>query len=109
MKHLLLCLLLLFLFSCTQQYVDPEGSTVSVCNVKNPVKDLPWLKKMIDGNAAAEKSGHCVVYEVLQGYYEGQEVLIPLISGPLCCPFGYAAYNCGANWCLSFHTVTMIS
>lgn len=45
MKKLLLSLFLLFAFSCKDNTVS---STLNVCGVKDPVRNLPWLKAKID-------------------------------------------------------------
>lgn len=45
MKKLLLSLFLLFAFSCKEKTVS---STLEVCGVKDPVRNLPWLKAKID-------------------------------------------------------------
>jgi hypothetical protein len=45
MKNLLLLLFLIVIFSCKDRTVS---STLDVCGVKDPVRNLPWLRAKID-------------------------------------------------------------
>lgn len=97
MKNILICLMLLCLFSCEQEYVNPEGAGYGVCGVSDPLKELPWLKAQIDEATQGEPSDHCRVASVTQGSYKGETVFIPVLGGALCCPCGNAVYNCAGE------------
>lgn len=97
MKNTLICLMLLCLFSCEQEYVNPEGAGYGVCGVSDPLKELPWLKAQIDEATQGEPSDHCRVASVTQGSYKGETVFIPVLGGALCCPCGNAVYNCAGE------------
>lgn len=49
MKNFLLLLLLILVFSCKDNTVS---SRLEVCGIKDPVRNLPWLKAKIDSSKA---------------------------------------------------------
>lgn len=66
MKKLLFSLFLVFAFSCKEKTVS---STLEVCGVKDPVRNLPWLKAKID-SLKTEKQDHMLTVTV--GEYKGE-------------------------------------
>lgn len=94
MKYLLLPFLLLCLFSCEPQYVNPEGEGYVLCGGSNPLEEVAWLKEQINAVPQGESSDHCMLSAVISGTYDGQTVFIPLLSGALCCICGNAVYDC---------------
>jgi hypothetical protein len=72
-----LLILVLTVFSCTKNDLSPEESASlhTTCGVKNPVKELPWLKAIIDH---AEKGPDKGLYAgtILQVTYQDQAYFI---------------------------------
>lgn len=104
MKNILiLCLIFIGAISCTTDNINPENtnSLSSVCNVTDPLKELPWLKAMIDEATSEEPSDYCRATSVTQGVYNGQTVFIPVLGGALCCTCGNAVYNCAGEMLFS--------
>ncbi|PSL24608.1 hypothetical protein [Dyadobacter jiangsuensis] len=66
MKKLLLFAFLVFILSCKDNTVS---STLNVCGVKDPVRNLPWLKAKID-SLKAEKQENMLMVTV--GKYKGE-------------------------------------
>lgn len=97
MKNIIICLMLLCMVSCEQEYVNPEGAAYGVCGVSNPLEELPWLKAQIDEATQGEPTDYCRVVTVIQGSYNGELVFIPVQSGALCCTCGNAVYNCAGE------------
>ena len=71
-----------------------ENERSTVCDVKEPADDLPWLKSMID---LWEVNNTIYAYMYVdQGTYLGQTVFV--IKN--CCPFCdsyFPVYNCGGE------------
>lgn len=95
MKKLLFPLIVMCLFGCEPQFVNPEGAAYGVCGVSNPLEELPWLKAKIEEATQAEQSNYCNLWSVTMASYNGQTVFIPAVSGTLCdtCA-GDVVYDC---------------
>ncbi len=123
MKQLLLFSVLFLLLSCQKIKISPdEEGSWSTCNVKNPVENLPWLKKQIEDfkESTTYKEGYCGV-AVYQTVYQNEPVfIIEVASGPrmACCGCGGTAYNCqgekvadcggGNPWLIEYHQEDLI-
>lgn len=68
MKKLLLASSLVLIFSCKD---DTVSSRLEVCGVKDPVRNLPWLKAKID-SLKKEKQDHMLTVTV--GKYKDEIV-----------------------------------
>lgn len=89
------CFLLAFLVSCQSNgLVNQENEAVSVCGVSNPLEELAWLKEWLQKTEVTPENP-CALYNITQGNYQGQNVYIIGVGGPLCdtCA-GNAVYNC---------------
>jgi hypothetical protein len=92
-KLLLLCLLILGIFSCQKhELANPELSGAAICGVADPLKNLPWLKTKIEESATL--TDYCNLYQVTQGNYAGKTVYIEVLGGALCCTCGNTVYDC---------------
>lgn len=60
MRNLFLFFFLLFIFSCKDKTIS---STLEVCGVKDPVRNLPWLAARID-SLKAEKQDNMLMVTV---------------------------------------------
>jgi hypothetical protein len=89
LMSLLLISWLIITTSCEKNFSPPE---TQACNVKDPVNDLEWLKKLIDNI----KNDNCVG-EVSQYDYENTIVFF-VNSGPaICSEPDFSIYNCSGN------------
>jgi len=85
---ILLMLTMLCQIACFSSCQKEKG-----CNVKNPKKDLPWLKEFIDGienDAQAGFSRHVKIYQCT--YRDGIGFLVYPCVG--CPDAGYTFVNC---------------
>lgn len=101
MKNYLLFLMVIGVFSCQTEYVNPEGAGNFVCDLSDPVNDLLWLKAKIEEGNQDEESDFCKVESVIIGSYNGQTVFIPVLNGALCCTCGNTVYNCDGEMIFS--------
>ena len=78
MKNYLFLLIVLVTLSCKDK-VQPS----SICDVKNPIEDLPWLKAEIDRR---EKSTSDIEFYffIEQGEYNNQTVFLYNNCCPMC-------------------------
>ena len=86
---------LALVFSCnTYEEGTSEGELVNtVCGVKDPAKNLPWISKMMEYHGE-----YCSVYSIYTGDYKGQHIIMVAVSGALCCTCsGYTIYDCEGN------------
>ncbi|MGV3604363.1 MAG: hypothetical protein ACO1N1_24290 [Dyadobacter fermentans] len=60
MRNLFLFFFLLFIFSCKDKTIS---STLEICGVKDPVRNLPWLAARID-SLKAEKQDNMLMVTV---------------------------------------------
>lgn len=87
----LLYLPLLLIFSCAH-ISEPERELIqSECSIDS-IDDLSWLDF-----TPPENPDHCRIVAVYEGRYEGQTVIIPILSGALCCTCGNAVYQCNGE------------
>ncbi|MDR3062170.1 MAG: hypothetical protein LBU57_08675 [Dysgonamonadaceae bacterium] len=95
LKLSVLALLLAGTVSCGNDDSNPK---IKVCNVENPLTDLPWLKKFIDES----KQGHQVSrMKIYQSSYDDGKIgfLIDICEG--CPDAGLLLTNCeGENLCV---------
>jgi hypothetical protein len=84
MKNLFLTFFLIFIFSCKDNTVS---SRVEVCGIKDPVRNLPWLKAKID-SLKAEKQDDMLMVTV--GKIKGEAV------------FDYTMLYMSCNVCLVY-------
>jgi hypothetical protein len=79
---------------------DDNDPPQKVCNVDNPLTDLPWLKEIIDGfekDAGAGYKGHARIYQC--NYKNGVGFLLEMCVG--CPDAGYWLRSCeGESLCI---------
>ena len=86
MKNLLILFFCLTTLSCQEyEYPNLEAETSGICGITNPLKELPWLKAMVDQYYEEPESQHCQLWRVERGVYQGKTVFIPTFNGVLCC------------------------
>lgn len=86
MKNFLLSLFAIFIFSCKDRTVS---SRLEVCGIKDPVRNLPWLKAKIDSSKA--KKGNEMLTVTL-GKMKG-EIVFNCSTIYMSC-IGCVAYHC---------------
>lgn len=86
MKNLILFLSLLFLLSCKEKTIS---SNLEVCGIKDPVRNLPWLKAIIE-DAKAQKQDDMLTVTV--GKING-EIIFDCSMIYMSC-IGCMAYHC---------------
>lgn len=89
MKNLLLFFFLIFIFSCKDKTVS---SGLEACGVKDPVRNLPWLKAMIE-KAKADKQANMLTITV--GRIGGEVVFDYYLSYMSC--IGCIVYHCDGS------------
>ena len=84
----------LIAFFTTISFSCEDDSQSTVCDVKDPAEDLPWLKNMID---LWEVNSTIYTYMYVdQGTYLGQTVLIVKNCCPVCDSY-FPVYNCAGQ------------
>jgi len=88
MKKLLIIFACLMALGCQEyEYPNLEAEASGVCGVTDPLKELSWLKAMIDQYYEDPESQYCQLGRVEQGVFQGKMVFIPIVGGgALCCP-----------------------
>ncbi len=86
MKSLLLFLFLILVFSCND---DTLSSRLEVCGIKDPVRNLPWLRAKIDSLKA---KGEADMLTVTLGKIKGEFVFDCTMIYMSC--IGCSAYHC---------------
>ncbi|WP_353720979.1 hypothetical protein [Dyadobacter sp. 676] len=89
MKTTFLFLFLLFVFSCKDKTVS---SNLEVCGIKDPVRNLPWLKSLIE-DAKANKQDNILTITV--GKIKGETVFDYSLSYMSC--IGCVGYHCDGS------------
>jgi hypothetical protein len=78
MRKILYCIFIsgLILVSCDK---DNDKSSISECNVENPIEELDWLKEVKNSltNCTCQTS-------ILQGLYDSKTVFYIMVTDPLC-------------------------
>jgi hypothetical protein len=89
MKNLGFLLVLALMFSCSGLGEAEREKINSSCSIDS-IEDLPWVDLSIK-----ENPDWCHVVVVYEGKYDGKIVVIPVVSGALCCTCaGNAVYDC---------------
>lgn len=97
MKPYLLFLFLIVVFSCKDKSVS---SNLELCGVKDPVRNLPWLKTLIDEAKANNQDEHLTI---TLGKIKGETVINYSLIYMSC--IGCVAYHCdGSRLDLSQYT-----
>jgi len=89
MKSLLLSLLLILVFSCKDK---DAASRLEICGVKDPVRNLPWLKALIDDSKAKK---HNDMLTITVGKIKGETVLDYSLIYMSC--IGCVVYHCDGS------------
>jgi hypothetical protein len=89
-------LLAFALLSCNKNELSPEETFMAhtPCGVKNPVKDLPWLKEIINkAESVTERGTYAGTIHLVE--YEGQSYFIhqPYVMSCMAC----VVYDCEGN------------
>ncbi len=97
MRILTFTLLLFLTVSCETAEYNPEGQPVGVCNVKDPLKDLAWLREEVENfKGSMAKGGSCAM-TVKRATYQQETVFLIYAWGPACCGCSGILYNCAGE------------
>jgi hypothetical protein len=98
MRAFLILLVVLFAFSCKKDSVNADsedeakGAKVDVCDIKDPVNELPWLKKIIE-DVKAKKEQNITTITLVE--VKGRPVFNYYVSYMSC--IGCISYYCDGS------------